>query len=258
MRYWLRNKENEESPIYVPARTEGNDNKKINKNIEEKYIWVEGYKGTKADMTCTVEEMVPCYLGGMVRDYSVLKRTEQYSLHERKVLNGEPIECKNGFHFCLKLKDVFDYYKYNFENRYFKVKALVKESDYEKSRMVDGDSKIAAKEIILYEEIFPPYEDVKHQLTYKSPIKDISPYNITKEDFDEINEVGFYSYFTNKFIKDMENAGFSNTFSLLVVQDNLKDIAHLKHIVDMATALMHEGVSKDMTCYLILNEVNRK
>lgn len=257
MRFWLKNKEKDQASAYIPAEIKIGNDKQEDKHIEEKYIWVEGYKGTKADMTCTVEEPFPSYSNGIIRNYPVF-RTEQYSLNERKVLAGEPIECKNGFHFCLKFKDVLDYYKYNFKNRYFKVKALVKESDYEKARMIDGDSKIAAKEIILYEEIFPPYEDVKHQLTYKSPIKDISPYNITKEDFDGINEVGFYSYFTNKFTKDMENAGFSNTFSMLVVQDNLKDIAHLKHIVDMATALMHEGVSKDMACYLILNEVNRK
>lgn len=78
----------------------------------EEWIWVEGYKGTDKDMKC--------------RDY-------QYELGKPYDMpKDEKIEaCESGFHLCLKLNDVFGYYSIGDGNRYFKVKALVRKSDFE-------------------------------------------------------------------------------------------------------------------------------
>ena len=78
---------------------------------EEKWIWIEGYKGTDGSMTC--------------RDFKFDFGTV-FSVPE-----GQDIrECEKGFHLCFDLKDVFSYYGVGDGNRFFKVKALVKESDY--------------------------------------------------------------------------------------------------------------------------------
>ena len=78
----------------------------------EEWIWVEGYKGTDKDMKC--------------RDF-------QYELGKTyDIPKDEKIEaCKGGFHLCLKLNDVFSYYDIGDGNRFFKVRALVRKSDYE-------------------------------------------------------------------------------------------------------------------------------
>lgn len=39
--------------------------------------------------------------------------------------------CHSGFHFCLNLKDVFDYYKIGNGHRFFEVSALVRKKDYD-------------------------------------------------------------------------------------------------------------------------------
>lgn len=78
----------------------------------EEWIWVTGYKGTDKDMKC--------------RDY-------QFMLNYRhEMAAGAEISiCSSGFHFCPKLKDVFDYYGIKKGNRFFEVRALVRKKDYE-------------------------------------------------------------------------------------------------------------------------------
>lgn len=84
----------------------------IEKTESEEWIWVDGYKGTKSDMTCN---------------------GYQYELGKRYVMppDEDIVECASGFHLCLILNDVFDYYSIHNNNRFFKVKALVRKSDYE-------------------------------------------------------------------------------------------------------------------------------
>lgn len=91
-------------------------NKKLNeaiaeaKETPEEWIWVEGFKGTNKIMVC--------------RDY-------QFEMHKQfDIPADEKIEdCKNGFHLCLNLKDVFSYYKVGNGNRFFRVRALVRKKD---------------------------------------------------------------------------------------------------------------------------------
>ena len=74
---------------------------------EEVWEWVEGYKGTDANMCC---------------------RGTQFELGKQfDMPEGEEIElCGSGFHFCPELKDVFGYYGIGEGNRFFKVRALVR------------------------------------------------------------------------------------------------------------------------------------
>jgi hypothetical protein len=79
---------------------------------KEEWIWAEGYKGTNKDMKC--------------RDYQ-FQMHEQFDIQE----GTEVVDCENGFHFCRDLKDVFDYYKIGDGHRFFRVRGLVRKSDYE-------------------------------------------------------------------------------------------------------------------------------
>lgn len=82
------------------------------KQSEEEWIWVQGYKGTDKDMRC--------------RDY-------QYELSKKHDMpdDAKIEKCDSGFHFCTELKSVFDFYEVGKGNRFFKVSALVRKSDYE-------------------------------------------------------------------------------------------------------------------------------
>lgn len=82
------------------------------KKSQEEWIWVEGYKGTDANMAC---------------------RGYQYEFGKVHYMptDAEIKDCESGFHLCAKLADVFRYYEVGEGRRYFKVKALVKKKDYE-------------------------------------------------------------------------------------------------------------------------------
>jgi hypothetical protein len=108
---------------------------------EEKWIWVEGYKGTDKDMRC--------------RDYQY-EIGKQFNMPEEESV----AECHNGFHLCLKLEDVFGYYPIQNGHRFFKVQALVRESDAKKYRKYEETclggfihDKIVAKSIIFISEL---------------------------------------------------------------------------------------------------------
>ena len=78
----------------------------------EEWVWVTGYKGTDKDMKC--------------RDYQY----EMGKLHAMP--EDEPIvDCASGFHLCLKLKDVFNYYEIGSGRRFFEVQALVRKKDFD-------------------------------------------------------------------------------------------------------------------------------
>ena len=77
----------------------------------DEWIWVEGYKATESDMTC---------------------RGYQYELGVQHDMPDEETieECKQGFHLCKYLSDVFGYYDVCDGHRFFKVRALVRKSHY--------------------------------------------------------------------------------------------------------------------------------
>ena len=77
--------------------------------VEQEYIWVDAYKGTDANMVC---------------------KGKQYVMNVEDNYNGKVVLGKKGYHVCTDLKHVFKDYDYDFRNRFFKVKALVKATDY--------------------------------------------------------------------------------------------------------------------------------
>ena len=111
----------------------------------EEWIWIDGFKGTDSDMKC--------------RDYQ-FRIGETFTVSDEKDVKL----CEHGFHLCATLKDVFYYYPIGDNNRFFKVKALVRKEDYDSlycnysSAMIVQHplipkDKIAAKSIIFIEEL---------------------------------------------------------------------------------------------------------
>ena len=77
---------------------------------KEEWIWIVGYKGTNSDMSC--------------RDFKY-EIGKQFDMDE----DVEIVACHNGYHLCMNLRDVFDYYEIGKGHRFFEVKALVRKSD---------------------------------------------------------------------------------------------------------------------------------
>lgn len=117
-------------------------------DIKNTWVWVEGYKGTDRDMKCQGFQ------------YEI---GPKYSIPRDEVDEG-----RNGFHMCLNMNDVTDYYAIGSGNRYFKVRALVRLTDkneYDKMPEYDPDdmyqrlfgrkarNKMAAAEIEFLEEL---------------------------------------------------------------------------------------------------------
>lgn len=99
--------------------TESLEEAKIEKKEPEveEWVWVDGYKGTTADMRC---------------------RDSQFELGHRYYMPEETeIKlCHSGYHFCLHLKQVFGYYDLENNNRFFKVRALVRKKEYEEAAQI--------------------------------------------------------------------------------------------------------------------------
>lgn len=78
--------------------------------VEQEWIWVDAYKGTDANMVC---------------------KGKQYRMNVEDTYGDKVALGTKGYHVCTKLEHVFKDYDYNFSNRFFKVKALVKAKDFQ-------------------------------------------------------------------------------------------------------------------------------
>lgn len=78
--------------------------------IPQDWIWVDAYKGTDANMQC---------------------KGKQYAMDVVDNYNGKVVFGSKGYHVCTDLKHCFKDYDYNFQNRFFKVRALVNAKDYQ-------------------------------------------------------------------------------------------------------------------------------
>lgn len=214
--------------------------------IVEEWVWISGYKGTNKDLQCH---------GGY--QYEVGK--------SYKIQEGETVEaCKGGFHLCLSLYHVFRHYGYDFENRFFKVKALVRKKDlrmYGKNPAISTPSglrfdpeidKLAAKEIELLEEI-----------TYSQLILDELSYTYPMiETVEELSSIKDYRVFCNEKI-DKQLEAFSPVFRLILTEKILSKQSsdwkkELQKITRLTQALTEEGVSTDMKVYLVLKELEKQ
>lgn len=77
----------------------------------EEWIWVDGFKGMDKDM--------------QAYDNFQYELDKQYDMPEGASIGP----CIGGFHLCLNLRDVFEYYKIGNGNRFFQVAALVRKVD---------------------------------------------------------------------------------------------------------------------------------
>lgn len=175
---------------------------------EEEWIWVEGYKATDKDMCC--------------RGYQY-ELGKQFDMPE----GAEVKECESGFHMCLTLGDVFNYYNIGDGNRFFKVRALVRKSDKDKyssgtgyftdvnGRLVFANNKLTAKSIIFLSELTRDEIFETTELKgYKDEYKDLAiQCNI---------EVAKSVYRIAVLVED----GYSETFANYLVSNQLFDKAH--------------------------------
>ena len=84
---------------------------------------MKGYKGMNADMTC---------------------RGMQFEIGKSYHIDGDIKLCKNGFHFCEKLHNVFGFYD-KYDSRFFEVEAS--------GDIVSDGSKSATSDIIILREL---------------------------------------------------------------------------------------------------------
>lgn len=199
---------------------------------QENWIWVEGYKGTDKDMKAH-------------GDF-------QYELEKQYDYEGEIEVCKQGFHFCRDLIDVFNYYEVKFGHRFFKVKALVKESDYEKyggciristswglALVNSGQriNKLVAKSIILEEEVSKT-DVIMAYCDYKPLCK-----NLPEEYWDTMIRNGYPAAYEDWQVDNLIKAGYSPVFAKCLYHDGKTEKALA--IADQ------EGVSMDMKVWYI-------
>lgn len=98
--------------------------------VEQDWIWVDAYKGTNANMVC---------------------KGKQYRMNVEDTYGDKVVLGSKGYHVCTDLRHCFKEYDYDFRNRFFKVKALVKATDYRYRN--PNNTTLVAKAIKFVEEI---------------------------------------------------------------------------------------------------------
>lgn len=229
----------------VDKLEESLETKKKEETPPDKWIEVEGFKGLHRDMTG---------YGGF-----------QYELGKTYRTDDDIEPCKNGFHFCLNLLDIQSYgYTWECRSRYFRVKALVKESDYKqygRNNFTLGSfttvNKLVAKEITLVDELIPDeiYDGVESYLPKDTFMK----YYASKS---ELGVIDFMMLTCAEELKGM----YSDAFICVLMNKaanipiaNIPGEYMTKYKVDAlrdmcikAKALYHENVSPDIRTYLLL------
>lgn len=236
------------------------------------YIWVSGYKGVNEDMQG--------YAG------------YQYKLDEPFLYEGTPAICSGGLHFCLNIKDTFNYYKFDLSNRYFKVRALVNKEEYlsygntfSRKHYVSYNinrqftsfyptegrdnigtyyiekvtiNKLSAKVIILTEEITK--EDY---FDYEDFVEILSEYWIeSKEELlllKDFSTNGIHEYLDNKFITKTYPFYTHDFMKLYLKKYGQWESActraeKLSHIIEVIKACHENGLTKDATTMIIMDE----
>lgn len=195
----------------------------------EEWVWVDGFKGTDKDMKAQYD--------GFQYELGV-----NYHVAEPE----EVFVCSYGYHFCLTLEDVFCYYSLEqTNNRFFKVRALVKKKDFYDYGKYDGIcvnriNKLAARAIVLTEEIID--EKILIEAFYRKNYCEKLP-----EEYNNlIIQRGYRRAWNEYYGKGLLEKGFSETFVNIIVEKYGKD-----HI-DRALAIAdQEGVSMDMKVWFI-------
>ena len=207
----------------VASAVEESINVETGKN--EEWIWIDGFKGTDSDMKC--------------RDYQ-FRIGETFTVSDEKDVKL----CEHGFHLCATLKDVFGYYPIGDNNRFFKVKALVRKEDYDAlycnySLAVFAyppipKDKLAAKSIIFIEE-----------LSVDEILKNRVPKDWTDEQKSLAIRIGIEGAKEVIYVEKLVSVGYSETFARYCFKNDFTDVA--------LSVGSQEGLSMDMKVCAIFN-----
>lgn len=170
------------------------------KASKEEWVWVDGYKGTDKNMTC---------------------RDTTYEIGRQYDYDGIVSPCVGGYHLCLKLDHVFEYYDVENGNRFFKVRALVKKNNLETYNDNDYDvwgdrrHKLAAKSIVFEEEV-----------TSEEIFTQTEKYNgVLPEWWDKVREYGFYGARRYFEIQELIACGFSEQLAEYIYSNKRAELA---------------------------------
>ena len=207
----------------------------------EKWIEVEGYKGMDKDMK-----------GHYNFQYEIGKT---YVIEDPSSVKA----CEYGYHFSLNLKDVFDYYKLSNNNRFFKVKALVRKSDYEDYGKVESGyifvttiNKLAAKQITILKEL----SDEEMYKEIKSIYKDTMIDKLKITDMPEIYDKGIMQTLVNKCSRELQDKmNFSEPFVHFLTK-NL-DVKESLDLLNSALLLSDEMKDRDLLILAISEQRER-
>ena len=203
----------------------------LDESISENWIWVDGVKCVKKDMT-------PFY-GDMQYEVGVM-----YEMPKEEV-----VCCQSGYHFCRTLPDLLMYSTFSVcdGHRYFKVKALVNEQEYNRygeyvkipgpfggsTRRID---KFAAAAIIFTEELTTKeILDVFYSTSRNSRLPEKYEHLIIEQSYSDALE--------QMEIGNLLEDGYSEIFAKQIVAE---DRYHLAHAI-----ASQEGVSMDMRVWYI-------
>lgn len=198
----FKRKRKEKTTWTVAQAEESSEPIEVEEVPKEEWVWVEGYKGTDVNMCC--------------RDFQY-ELGKQYDMPD----DAKVRVCESGFHLCLNLDDVFNYYNIGESHRFFKVKALVRLSDKKSYRSgthwLYGDTynKLVAKSIIFVSE-----------LTNDEILKDTGAAKLPDKYKDSAIKNGLdkaiCEYQSDTLIQD----GYSVAFAEAIVSKDLFDTAH--------------------------------
>ena len=200
---------------------------------KDEWIWVTGYKATDSDMMC---------------------RGYQYTMGERHNMpdDAEIVECQSGFHLCLCLEDVFKYYDIGEGNRFFRVSALVRKSDYDEYGHETKEYKAWKESSRL--SFFPPYNVFQTKLVSRSIIfeRELTPDEILEGRIDDewtdkykklALEIGIENARNHMFTDDLTALGYSYPFAQHIIASDKYDLAKV--------VASQPDLSMDMKCWMI-------
>lgn len=187
--------------------------KKKEKNVKvtaPEWIWIDGYKGTDNNMRC--------------RDYQY-KFGEIHEMPE----DTEIKMCDNGFHLCYKLRNVFRYYGLGGGNRYFKVRALVRVSDFLEKAMSHEDigevlstrsdeDKLVAKSIQFISEV------TMDEIIAEHPFSDEMK-TWTLEEKQHAIDKGVHYVRRNRRINELVSLGYAGPVAEYLINMDLDEVA---------------------------------
>lgn len=211
---------------------------------EEEWIEVEGYKGMDKDMK-----------GHYNFQYEIGKT---YIIEDPSSVKA----CEYGYHFSLNLNDVFNYYQLSNNNRFFKVKALVRKSDYEDygkaepgyifTTIATTVNKLAAKQITILKEL----SDEEMYKEIKSIYKDTVTDKIKITDMPEVYDKGVIQTLVNKCSHELQDkVNFSEPFIYLLTK-NL-DSRESLDLLSSALLLSDEMKDRDLLILAITEQKER-